>query len=160
MWNEIIAWANEQWTAIASTGALGLIGVKTFILDKINLNKNSTDYNLLQKQVVSTEKTTSAQIEVIYEKFQLVSKKLDEQIEKMEGVIEMNKQVIDATVSALSVANVPLQAKEKFHASLTQIDNSSKKVFESLKETINVQKYAQEIQAKATQIISDKINTL
>jgi lipopolysaccharide biosynthesis regulator YciM len=160
MWNEIIAWANEQWTAIASTGALGLIGIKTFILDKINLKRNANDYGILQKQVVATEQTTSAQIEVIYEKFELVSKKLDEQIAKMESVIEMNKQVIDATVSALSVANVPLQAKEKFHASLTQIDGSSKKIIESLKETINVQKYAQEIQAKATQLINDKIKTL
>lgn len=159
-WNTIIAWASEQWAGIASTGALGLIAVKAFVFDKLNLNKSAESYTTLQSAVLSTEKQNTAQLEIIYDEFQKISKKLEEQIKTTQQVVTANAQLIDLNIQTLTVANVPVQAKETFYNVLQQIGITNNQVLESLKTSIDLQKIAQTLQEKTTQIVTEKILSL
>lgn len=159
-WNSIIQWFNEQWVAISSTSVLGILSIKTFILDKLNLNKNVSGYSALQTTVIAKENEHTAQLEIIYDEFKKLNARLDVQNEKIDKVLVQNAQFTSLITQTLSMANVPLQAKESFLQNLKSIDVVNLQTLESLKQTLDVQKIAQDLQAKATQVITEKINNL
>lgn len=159
-WNVIVNWFNEQWVAITSTGAMGLIALKTFVLDKLNLNKNVSGYSALQSTVIAKDSEHTAQLEIIYDEFKKTNVKLDENSVLMKSIIQQNAQIISLNTQVLSLANVPVSAKETFYQNLKTIDGVNLKSLEVLKQSIDIQKIAQDLQSKTTQIITDKINDL
>lgn len=161
MWETIIGWVNEQWVAITSTGALGLIGLKTFVLDKLSLAKKTEEYSALSGTVIAKDQATSAKIEVIYEQNKALlneNKELKASILNLTSVVE---KFTSLTVQALSVANVPVQAKEGYYNALLETVAVPKTVLDNLKNTVDLQKLVQDakttVNSKITEVLKKEV---
>ncbi len=157
-WTEIWGWINEQWVALTTTGLLGLVGIKTFIFDKLNFAKKKEDYSKFETKVVALNQTTDVKVELIYEKLELTTSKLNSVLEQNKSLIDQNEQMKNLVVQTLGTANVPLASKEKFAMGLTEIFQPNTNVFESFKSTLDIQRLAQEAKTKASDAVIKKLS--
>lgn len=158
MWETIIGWVNEQWVAITSTGAVSLIALKTFVIDKLSLAKKTEDYTSLSTTVLAKDEATSAKIEVIYEQNKVL---LNENKELKASILELKTTVdkfTNLTVQALSVANVPLQGKETYYQGLMNAVKVDPVVIQNLQQSIDIQKIAQDARSVSVKAITDILN--
>ena len=157
MWTEVWNWINAQWAEIASTGALGILTAKAFIFDKIGLSKKTEDFTNLKSVVLTSEKATSTSLDVIYEKFEALSMKMDRVLEENQALRKANEEFKALTVQTLSVANVPLQGKSTYFAGLQQIASGDSFSMNSFKELLNVQELANKAKEEVSNAIIDKV---
>lgn len=156
-WETVINWVNQNVAELFSGGALAIIAVKTFISDKLNFLKNKEEYKALAETVVTNETQTTTQVEVIYEQNNLLKTKVETLENQLKIQNENIEKLINLQVQTLSVANVPLQAKETYFNALMETVKPSATVMESLKSGIDLQRLAQEAQAKVSNSIIDKL---
>ena len=157
MWTEAWNWINAQWAEIMATGLFGLYTIKSFIFDKIGLSKKTEDFTNLKDVVLTSEKATSTSLDVIYEKFEAMSLKLDRVLEENQALIKQNEEFKTLTIQALSIANVPLQGKSTYFAGLQQIASGDSFSMNSFKELLNVQELANKAKEEVSNAIIDKV---
>jgi len=97
-------------------------------------------------------------IELIYEKLELTTSKLNSVLEQNKSLIDQNEQMKNLVVQTLSTANVPLLSKEKFAMGLTQVFQPNANILDAFKSTIDLQKLAQDAKTKASNLVIDKLN--
>jgi len=156
-WTEIWGWVNQQWAGIASTGAFGLIAIKSFVIDKIGSVRKIENFDALKDVITTDNELTNTKTQLVYDKLELTMNKFDEIIKQNNVIIEQNEQMKNLTIQALSVANVPLQAKESFFGGLNGVVQANEKVMATFKQSIDLQKVALQAKETITNNILDKV---
>ena len=157
MWTEAWNWINAQWAEIASTGALGILTAKAFIFDKIGLSKKTEDFTSLKNVVTTSEQATSASLDVIYEKFEALSMKMDRVLEENQALRKINEEFKALTIQTLSIANVPLQGKTRYFEGLQSVVSGNSFSMDSFKELLDVQTLANQVKEEVSNSIIDKV---
>jgi hypothetical protein len=160
MWETIIQFAEEQWVGLMTTGGVTLASIKWFVLDKINFAKKEADVVNFKSKINDVGQDVKVVSKVLYEKFEDLQGKFEEQSLKIEAITKENVMLANLAVQALSVATIPVEAKEKFFNAMVEtvkINEDVKKTFgiilEKQKETQdNIQENIQETASKLDEV--------
>lgn len=151
MWDSIIQFASDSWIELVTTGGVTLASVKWLVLDRITLAKKNLEIGNFQGIVNQVGSDVKAVNKVLYDKFEIFQNQLKEHEAKMEKVTQENALLSDLVIQALSVANVPLSAKQQFFNTLTQ----AVKVNDNVKQTVDAILKAQQQTILQSQEIQD-----
>jgi hypothetical protein len=144
MWETIVSFVEEQWVGLMTTGGLTMASVKWFVLDKINFAKKESDVVNFKSKINDVGQDVKVVSKVLYEKFEDLQDKFEKQSVKIEAITKENVMLSNLVVQTLSVAVVPVEAKEKFFNSMMETVKINEEVKQSFKVILDKQKENQE----------------
>jgi len=155
--NDLIQWVNARYAELVATGLTGYVVardiVKAVITRKVSSNFDDLSTNLTKVVDVSS-KAQAVRDKVVFEEVNgLKEQLLEQQKDSLRKDMQIN-QLTDMNISLMSIANIPLVAKEDFSKSISHFDMVNKNVKLSLDKSIEAQKKSLEHQAQ------DKIDAL
>lgn len=133
MWADIIQWASDQWVELVATGGVTVASIKWFIVDRITLTKKNLEVGNFKGIVQQVDADVKAVSKVLYDKFEGFQDQLQQYEQKVDAVTQENSVLANLLVQTLSVANIPVDAKQKFYEGLMQ----ATKINDAVKETLN-----------------------
>lgn len=157
--NEIIAWINQRYVEITATGLTSYIVVRD-VVKSVIARKVTDNFDGLKNVVSQSSKAQALRDKVVFEKVDTLEQQLIKEREEKQLIIMQNNQLADLSVTALSVANVPVQAKESFSKSISDMSNINANAKATLLKSIEVQKQALEQQAKDKLDALDKLKEI
>jgi hypothetical protein len=144
MWETVVSFVEEQWVGLMTTGGLTMASVKWFVLDKINFAKKESDVVNFKSKINDVGQDVKVVSKVLYEKFEDLQDKFEKQSVKIEAITKENVMLSNLVVQTLSVAVVPVEAKEKFFNSMMETVKINEEVKQSFKAILDKQKENQE----------------
>ena len=144
MWETIVSFVEEQWVGLMTTGGLTMASVKWFVLDKINFAKKESDVVNFKSKINDVGQDVKVVSKVLYEKFEDLQDNFEKQSVKIEAITKENVMLSNLVVQTLSVAVVPVEAKEKFFNSMMETVKINEEVKQSFKVILDKQKENQE----------------
>jgi hypothetical protein len=144
MWETIVSFVEEQWVGLMTTGGLTMASVKWFVLDKINFAKKESDVVNFKSKINDVGQDVKVVSKVLYEKFEDLQDNFEKQSVKIEAITKENIMLSNLVVQTLSVAVVPVEAKEKFFNSMMETVKINEEVKQSFKVILDKQKENQE----------------
>jgi hypothetical protein len=144
MWETIVSFAQEQWVGLMTTGGVTIASVKWFVLDKINFAKKETDVVNFKSKINDVGQDVKVVSKVLYEKFEDLQDNFEKQSVKIEAITKENVMLANLVVQTLSVAVIPVEAKEKFFNAMMETVKINEEVKQSFKIILDKQKENQE----------------
>jgi len=144
MWADIIQWASDQWVELVATGGVTVASVKWFIVDRITLAKKNLELGNFKGIVQQVDTDVKAVSKILYDKFEGFQSQLKEYEGKVEAVTQENAVLANLLVQTLTVANIPVEAKQKFYEGLMQTVKINDAIKETLHTVIEKQQQIQE----------------
>jgi hypothetical protein len=144
MWETIVSFAQEQWVGLMTTGGVTIASIKWFVLDKINFAKKESDVVNFKSKINDVGQDVKVVSKVLYEKFEDLQDKFEKQSVKIEAITKENVMLANLVVQTLSVAVVPVEAKEKFFNAMMETVKINEEVKQSFKIILDKQKEHQE----------------
>ena len=144
MWETIVSFAQEQWVGLMTTGGVTIASVKWFVLDKINFAKKESDVVNFKSKINDVGQDVKVVSKVLYEKFEDLQDNFEKQSVKIEAITKENVMLANLVVQTLSVAVVPVEAKEKFFNAMMETVKINEEVKQSFKIILDKQKENQE----------------
>jgi hypothetical protein len=144
MWETIVSFVEEQWVGLMTTGGLTMASVKWFVLDKINFAKKESDVVNFKSKINDVGQDVKVVSKVLYEKFEDLQDNFEKQSVKIEAITKENVMLSNLVVQTLSVAAIPVEAKEKFFNSMMETVKINEEVKQSFKVILDKQKENQE----------------
>jgi hypothetical protein len=144
MWETIVSFVEEQWVGLMTTGGLTMASVKWFVLDKINFAKKESDVVNFKSKINDVGQDVKVVSKVLYEKFEDLQDNFEKQSVKIEAITKENVMLSNLVVQTLSVASIPVEAKEKFFNSMMETVKINEEVKQSFKVILDKQKENQE----------------
>jgi NAD kinase len=161
MWESIIEWLNQNWTPFIATLGVGggglLVTLGNLSKAKLNLNVSSVMGKLTSLEGVVVQRIEKIS-KIVYDKLEAFEERMKIQEKENNTLKQENVMLANLVVEALSIANVPLQGKEKFYAGLNDISIINQKIAETLKATIDMSKIAKEQDLAKTKENIDKLS--
>lgn len=157
--NAIIEWINQRYVEITATGLTSYIVVRDIVKSIIS-RKVTDNFDGLKNVVQNSSKAQALRDKVVFEKVDALESQLLKERELSFAKDLQIQQLTELNVTALSVANVPLQAKENFSKSISSISNLSENTKKTLQQSIEVQKQALEQQAKDKQDAFERLKEI
>ena len=153
--NQIIEWIKINYVQVSTTILLILNSLQPFLNIfknrdyKLNLN-NAVDKGIKTAKVVSD---FLSEVKVEFNKLQVeVNNKTDKLLEENKDLKEENKVIINAFITLLTVANIPLESKKEFYGNLSNIKQNN------LEESLKVLKTETEREEKERVVLNTEIN--
>lgn len=157
MWGSIIEFMNDQWVELVATGGVTIASIKWFVIDRITLTKKNLEVGNFKGVIQQVDTDVKAISKVLYDKFEGFQDQLQQYEHKVDAVTQENTVLANLLVQTLSVANIPVDAKQKFYEGLMQ----ATKINDTVKETLNaVIAKQQEVQAQLEQTQVDNTQKL
>ena len=144
MWADIIQWASDQWVELVATGGVTVASIKWFVVDRIALTKKNLEVGNFKGVIQQVDADVKSISKVLYDKFEGFQGQLKEYEQKVDAVTQENSLLANLLVQTLSVANIPVEAKQKFYEGLMQATKINDAVRETLNTVIVKQQEAQE----------------
>jgi hypothetical protein len=144
MWETIVSFAQEQWVGLMTTGGVTIASVKWFVLDKINFAKKESDVVNFKSKINDVGQDVKVVSKVLYEKFEDLQDNFEKQSVKIEAITKENVMLANLVVQTLSVAVIPVEAKEKFFNAMMETVKINEEVKQSFKIILDKQKENQE----------------
>jgi hypothetical protein len=144
MWETIVSFAQEQWVGLMTTGGVTIASVKWFVLDKINFAKKESDVVNFKSKINDVGQDVKVVSKVLYEKFEDLQDNFEKQSVKIEAITKENVMLANLVVQTLSVAVIPVEAKEKFFNAMMETVKINEEVKQSFKIILDKQKEHQE----------------
>jgi hypothetical protein len=157
MWESIIQFAQDSWVELVTTSGVTLAGIKWFVVDKLNLAKKEVDVINFKAKIADVGQDVKVVSKVLYDKFDEFKVQFEQQNAKIELVTKENTMLANLAVQALAVANIPVDAKEKFFNSMMSTVNINEDIKNTLSSIINKQKETQVNIQENTQETIDKL---
>ena len=157
MWESIIQFAQDSWVELVTTSGVTLAGIKWFVVDKLNLAKKEVDVINFKAKIADVGQDVKVVSKVLYDKFDEFKIQFEQQNAKIELVTKENTMLANLAVQALAVANIPVDAKEKFFNSMMSTVNINEDIKNTLSSIINKQKETQVNIQENTQETIDKL---
>lgn len=158
MWTDIITWVSDQWVELVATGGVTVASIKWFIVDRITLAKEQLRVADFSGKVREVGEDVRAVSKVLYEKFEDFQSKLETYEGKVSSLAEENTVLSNLLVQTLTVANIPLEAKQNFYESLMTLDKVNDVAKETLRIAIQKQVDAQQSVTQKTEDTSKKLS--
>lgn len=158
MWDSIIQFAQDAWIEIVATGGVTAATIKWFIVDKINLAKKELDVINFKAKIQDVSQDVKVVTKVLYDKFEDFQKTVEGYQGKLDNVTKENVMLANLVVETLSVANIPVDAKEKFYAGLINISKINDDVKNTLQIVLDKKKKEQEQNQTVTQDLTNKLD--
>jgi hypothetical protein len=158
MWETVVSFVEEQWVGLMTTGGLTMASVKWFVLDKINFAKKESDVVNFKSKINDVGQDVKVVSKVLYEKFEDLQDKFEKQSVKIEAITKENVMLSNLVVQTLSVAVVPVEAKEKFFNSMMETVKINEEVKQSFKVILDKQKENQEKTQENIQETASKLD--
>lgn len=140
----LISFIQEHWAGImatVTTAGLGGFGIKSLV----NRNKLIVDFGNVNGVLKEIKKGNEAVGKIIFDSMGKLENRVETLISENKEVKETNSLLVDLVVLTLSVANIPLAEKEKFHSALLNIGSVNNNILLALKDNIdNVRKRKKE----------------
>lgn len=155
MWDSIIGFVETSWIELVTTSGVTLAGIKWFVIDKINLAKKDIDVINFKAKVQDVGQDVKVVTKVLYEKFEDFQKTFESYQSKIDNVSKENVMLANLVVETLSVANIPVDAKEKFYKGLMEVA----KINDDVKKTLEIVITKKKEQVAAQQTEQEKIDT-
>ena len=162
-WELLIEQIQSNWTAIVATFGVAGGGIWAVIsnISKSKLGMNLTGLNTafynIETKVVSKVEALS---KILYDKLEVFEERMKIAESQNLELKKENVLLANAVVELVSVANVPVQAKEKFYGGLNSLSIINEKVGEALNATIEVQKIAKTVELNKSQETIDKLSVV
>lgn len=134
MWDSIISFVESSWIELVTTSGVTFAGIKWFIIDKINLAKKEIDVVNFKAKIQDVGQDVKVVTKVLYEKFEDFQKTFEGYQNKIDNVSKENVMLANLLVETLSVANIPVDAKEKFYKGLIDVA----KINDDVKKTLEI----------------------
>jgi len=144
MWETVVSFVEEQWVGLMTTGGLTMASVKWFVLDKINFAKKESDVVNFKSKINDVGQDVKVVSKVLYEKFEDLQDNFEKQSVKIEAITKENVMLANLVVQTLSVAVIPVEAKEKFFNAMMETVKINEEVKQSFKIILDKQKEHQE----------------
>jgi hypothetical protein len=144
MWETIVSFAQEQWVGLMTTGGVTIASIKWFVLDKINFAKKESDVVNFKSKINDVGQDVKVVSKVLYEKFEDLQDNFEKQSVKIEAITKENVMLANLVVQTLSVAVIPVEAKEKFFNAMMETVKINEEVKQSFKIILDKQKENQE----------------
>lgn len=160
-WELLIEQIQSNWTAIVATFGVAGGGIWAVIsnISKSKLGMNLTGLNTafynIETKVVSKVEALS---KILYDKLEVFEERMKIAESQNLELKKENVLLANAVVELVSVANVPVQAKEKFYGGLNSLSIINEKVGEALNTTIEVQKISKTVELQRSQETIDKLS--
>ncbi len=160
-WELLIEQIQSNWTAIVATFGEAGGGIWAVIsnISKSKLGMNLTGLNTafynIETKVVSKVEALS---KILYDKLEVFEERMKIAESQNLELKKENVLLANAVVELVSVANVPVQAKEKFYGGLNSLSIINEKVGEALNTTIEVQKISKTVELQKSQETIDKLS--
>lgn len=160
-WNLLIEQIQSNWTAIVAT--LGVSGGGLWaILSNISKSKLGSNLTSLNTAFYNIESKVVGKVEafskILYEKLEAFEQRMNIAESQNLELKKENVLLANAVVELVSVANVPVQAKEKFYGGLNSLSIINEKVGEALNATIEMQKIAKTVEVNKSQETIEKLS--
>lgn len=152
MWDSIIQFAQDSWVELMATGGVTIATIKWFIIDKINLAKKELDVINFKAKIQDVGQDVKVVTKVLYDKFEEFQNEFEKQNAKIDSVTKENVLLANLAVQAISVANIPVDAKEKFFNSMVEAVKINDEIKKTLEIIIEKQK---EVQLKSQETIDN-----
>jgi len=152
MWDSIIQFAQESWIELVTTSGVSIAAIKWFIVDKINLAKKELDVINFKAKIQDVGQDVKVVTKVLYDKFEEFQNEFEKQSVKIDSVTKENVMLASLAVQAISVANIPVDAKEKFFNSMVETVKINDEIKKTLEIIIEKQK---EVQLKSQETIDN-----
>ena len=144
MWYDIINWASEQWVELVATGGVTVASIKWFVVDRITLSKKNLELGNFKGIIQQVDTDVKAVSKVLYDKFEGFQSQLKEYEGKVDAVTQENAVLANLLVQTLTVANIPVEAKQKFYEGLMQTVKINDAIKDTLHTVIEKQQQIQE----------------
>jgi hypothetical protein len=144
MWYDIINWASEQWVELVATGGVTVASIKWFVVDRITLSKKNLELGNFKGIIQQVDTDVKAVSKVLYDKFEGFQSQLKEYESKVDAVTQENAVLANLLVQTLTVANIPVEAKQKFYEGLMQTVKINDAIKDTLHTVIEKQQQIQE----------------
>lgn len=155
MWDSIIGFVETSWIELVTTSGVTFAGIKWFVIDKINLSKKDLDVINFKAKIQDVGQDVKVVTKVLYEKFEDFQKTFEGYQSKIDNVSKENVMLANLVVETLSVANIPVDAKEKFYKGLMEVA----KINDDVKKTLEIVIAKKKEQVAAQQTEQEKIDT-
>ena len=152
MWDSIIQFAQDSWVELMATGGVSIAAIKWFIIDKINLAKKELDVINFKAKIQDVGQDVKVVTKVLYDKFEEFQNEFEKQSAKIDSVTKENVMLANLAVQAISVANIPVDAKEKFFNSMVETVKINDEIKKTLEIIIEKQR---EVQLKSQETIDN-----
>ena len=152
MWDSVIQFAQESWIELVTTGGVSIAAIKWFVVDKINLAKKELDVINFKAKIQDVGQDVKVVTKVLYDKFEEFQNEFEKQSVKIDSVTKENVMLASLAVQAISVANIPVDAKEKFFNSMVETVKINDEIKKTLEIIIEKQK---EVQLKSQETIDN-----
>lgn len=157
MWEQIINLVTEQWVELVATGGVTIASIKWFVVDRIALTKKNLEVGNFKGVIQQVDADVKSISKVLYDKFEGFQEQLQQYEQKVDAATQDNALLANLLVQALSVANIPVDAKQKFYEGLMQ----ATKINDAIRQTLNtIIVKQQEAQAKLQQTQTDNTQKL
>jgi hypothetical protein len=144
MWVEIIQWASDQWVELVATGGVTVASIKWFVVDRITLAKKNLELGNFKGIIQQVDTDVKSVSKILYDKFEGFQSQLKEYEGKVDAVTQENAVLANLLVQTLTVANIPVEAKQKFYEGLMQTVKINDAIKDTLHTVIEKQKQVQE----------------
>jgi len=144
MWYDIINWASEQWVELVATGGVTVASIKWFVVDRITLSKKNLELGNFKGIIQQVDTDVKSVSKILYDKFEGFQSQLKEYEGKVDAVTQENAVLANLLVQTLTVANIPVEAKQKFYEGLMQTVKVNDAIKDTLHTVIEKQKQVQE----------------
>lgn len=158
MWDSVIQFAQESWVELVTTGGVSIAAIKWFVVDKINLAKKELDVINFKAKIQDVGQDVKVVTKVLYDKFEEFQKEFEKQSVKIDSVTKENVMLANLAVQAISVANIPVDAKEKFFNSMVETVKINDEIKKTLEIIIEKQKEVQLKSQKTIDNTSEKLS--
>lgn len=152
--------ANALWAEIMATGALGVIALKTFVLDKIGnkrVEKRFLNLNSIQNKIEGKVEKAN---EIVYEKLHSFENVVKEFTEKLANQEKENTALTSLVIQILSTVNMPLEQRQATFEALTKLSNINEQVINAFKKSLDVQKKQVKTEIEHNQKITNDLKSL
>lgn len=158
MWDSVIQFTQESWVELVTTGGVSIAAIKWFVVDKINLAKKELDVINFKAKIQDVGQDVKVVTKVLYDKFEEFQKEFEKQSVKIDSVTKENVMLANLAVQAISVANIPVDAKEKFFNSMVETVKINDEIKKTLEIIIEKQKEVQLKSQKTIDNTSEKLS--
>jgi hypothetical protein len=160
-WNLLIEQIQSNWTSIVATFGVAGGGIWA-VISKIRQSKLFLNFDGLNKSFSNIESKVVSKVEalskILYDKLEVFEERMKIAESQNLELKKENVLLANAVVELVSVANVPVQAKEKFYGGLNSLSIINEKVGEALNTTIEVQKISKTVELQKSQETIDKLS--
>jgi hypothetical protein len=144
MWGELIQWVSDGWVELVATGGVTVASIKWFVVDRITLSKKNLELGNFKGIIQQVDTDVKAVSKILYDKFEGFQTQLKEYEGKVDAVTQENAVLANLLVQTLTVANIPVEAKQKFYEGLMQTVKVNDAIKDTLHTVIEKQKQVQE----------------